>query len=86
MKKKSTNTMRNIDLDNEVNSWEYLKSRDSDEEETIDITGLVDIIDSTDISDIHVKIVPKREHSNPKIIEAKKKELEKMKELVLLKL
>ena len=80
LREKGSKNVKNIDLENEVESWEYTKDEVAKEDETINISGFVNIVDESDISDVHVKIVPRRNHNDPKILEAKKKEIEKMNE------
>ena len=81
IRNRATKNIENFDLENDVLSWEYAKKSNEDEEEIF--AGFVNIIE---IAETYVKLIPKRFHDHPKIIDAKRKEIGKLHEFGALKL
>ena len=79
---KGTKQVENIDLENDIDGWEYCKknseeSSDEVSDDELNLTGYVDVYNG-DIVETFARMIPRSMHKEEKVVEAKKVEIKKL--------
>ena len=86
VREETTKTLNDYDLEKDVKHWEYEKNvEDAEDGKDLDPwVGHCNLGSDEEIG-TYVKIVPKKDHNNEKVVEAKMKEIKKLNDFGALK-